>query len=90
VLKRYYAANIPYLWEERGFRMDVVDVMDGVVIWHGGAGEVKPFPGADAKISLSKMEFCSRARIESFACLISTRKDAIPDRHPHSFRRKRG
>jgi len=30
-----------------------------------GAGEVKPFPGAEAKIGVTTLEYCSRAKIES-------------------------
>jgi SAM-dependent methyltransferase len=63
VLKRYFAANIPYNREERGFRTDVVDVMDAVIVWHGGNSPMLPLPGADAKILVSKMDYCNRAKL---------------------------
>ena len=44
--------------------MDVVDVMDGIVIWHGGNTEVRSLPDADAKIKVATLAYCKRARIE--------------------------
>lgn len=49
VLKRHFAARMPYAREERGYGPDAADV---VVIWQGG-GEMKPMPGADRRIMIA-------------------------------------
>ena len=58
-LKRYFAANIPHAWGERGFRPEVTD---GVVIWQGGS-QVQPFSGAEAKIIIAQTLHRNRATI---------------------------
>jgi SAM-dependent methyltransferase len=62
-LKRYYAGHISYAWEERGFRLDVRDTRDAVVIWHGGLDRPEPLPGAEAKIEITRMLHANRARL---------------------------
>ena len=49
-LKRYYAANILYIYEERGFGPDITDA---VVIWQGGS-LTQPRLGANARIVVSR------------------------------------
>jgi hypothetical protein len=63
MLQRYYAGHIRYAWEERGFRLDVRDTKDAVVIWHGGPDRPPPLRGAAAKIEITRMLHTNRARL---------------------------
>jgi SAM-dependent methyltransferase len=63
VLRRFYAGHIKYAWEERGFRLDVRDTQDAVIIWCGGPRCPQPLPGAQAKIEVTRMLHTYRARL---------------------------
>jgi predicted RNA methylase len=52
-LRRYFAAEIPYAAQERGFGPDDADP---VVIWSGGA-DVAAKPGADAEIVVTRPDY---------------------------------
>jgi SAM-dependent methyltransferase len=62
-LRRHYAGHIGYAWEEQGFRLDVCDTKDAVVIWHGGRDRPPPLPSANAKIEVTRMLHTNRARL---------------------------